>query len=48
MHLSKVTFPDSEAATEMSCGETKGDILFINVLGPYCVELILSDLTSDR
>nr|XP_012606182.1 uncharacterized protein LOC105863530 isoform X1 [Microcebus murinus] len=48
MKLSKVTFPDSEVATKMSCGRTKGEILITDVLAPYSVELILSDLTNDH
>nr|KAF6444299.1 hypothetical protein HJG59_008591 [Molossus molossus] len=48
MRLSKITFPDSEVATKMSCGRTKGEILITDVLAPYSVELILSDLTNDH
>ncbi|XP_058409245.1 uncharacterized protein LOC131412973 [Diceros bicornis minor] len=48
MKLSKVTFPDSEVATKMSCGRTKGEILITDVLAPYSVELILSDLSSNH
>ena len=46
--LSKVTYPDSEVATKMSCGRTKGAILITDVLTPYSIELILSDLTSSH
>nr|XP_023479871.1 uncharacterized protein LOC100069254 [Equus caballus] len=46
MKLSKVTFSDSEVATKISCGRTKGEILITDVLAPYSVELVLSFLTN--
>lgn len=48
MKLSKVTFPDSEVATKVSCGWTKGAVLITDVLAPYSIELILSFLTNNH
>ena len=46
--LWKFPFPDSDFASEMSCGWTKGEIWVQNVLASVSAELILSDRSKDH
>lgn len=46
--MNKVVFNSEAVATQMSCCQTKGNILVTAVWAPHCAELILTDSTNNR